>query len=83
MIDLFLNYLQSSSIITVGVLFLLSIYFILTIWVYIYKLLNLNSIISEEKNNLDSLMLGESKISNLSIIPRNIHSNTITNQVHV
>lgn len=81
MVDLFLNYLQSSTIITIGILLLLSIYFILTIWVYIYKFLNLNSKISEEKNNLDSLMLGESKISNLSVIPRQIHSNTITKEL--
>jgi len=81
MIDIILNYLESSSIITIGILILLSIYFILTIWVYVYKLLSLNSKISTEKNNLHALMLGESKISNLSVIPQQIHSKTITKEL--
>jgi biopolymer transport protein ExbB len=81
MVDLLLNYLQSSTEITVGILILLSIYFILTIWVYFYKLLSLNSKISIEKNNLDALMLGESKISTLSVIPKQLHTNTVSKEL--
>lgn len=81
MIDLVLNYLSTSSIITLGVLLFLSIYFVLSIWIYFYKLLTLNSKISTEKNNLDSLILGESKISNLSIIGKQLQSNTITKEL--
>jgi len=81
MIDLILNYLQSSNILTLGVLILLSIYFILIIWIYVYKTLTLNSNIYTEKNNLDSLILGESKITNLNIIPTNINTHTITKEL--
>jgi len=81
MIDSILNYLQASNILTLGVLILLSIYFILIVWVFIYKMLDLNSSISTEKNNLDSLLLGESKISNLNIIPKTINTTTITKEL--
>ena len=82
MIDLTLNYIQSSNILTLGVLMILSIYFILIIWVYLYKMLSLNSSISTEKNNLDSLLLGESKISNLTIIGKQLQANnTITKEL--
>jgi hypothetical protein len=81
MIDLILNYIQASNILTLGVLLLLSIYFILIVWVFIYKILTLNSSINTEKNNLDSLLLGESKITNLNIIPTTMHTNTITKEL--
>ena len=81
MIDLILNYLHSSNILTLGVLILLSIYFILIVWIYFYKTLTLNSSINTEKNNLDSLLLGESKISNLNIIPKMVMTNTITKEL--
>jgi biopolymer transport protein ExbB/TolQ len=81
MIDILLNYIQSSSAITISILILLSIYFVLTIWVYIYKILSLNSKINTEKNNLDSLLLGESKISNLTIIPKQIHNSSVSKEL--
>jgi len=81
MIDLILNYLQTSNILTISVLMLLSIYFILIFWVFIYKIISLNSSITTEKNNLDSLLLGESKISDLNIIPNTISSNPITKEL--
>jgi len=81
MIDVILDYLQSSTIITVGVLVFLSIYFILTIWIFIFKFLSLNSSINNEKNNLDSLLLGESKIENLNIIPNNMHTQTLNKEL--
>ena len=81
MIDLILNYLESSNILTLGVLILLSIYFILIIWIYVYKTLTINSSINTEKNNLDSLILGESKITNLNVIPKNINTPTITKEL--
>jgi len=81
MIDIILDYLQSSTIVTVGILVFLSIYFILTIWIFIYKFLSLNSKIIIEKNNLDSLLLGESTIDNLNIIPNNIQSNTLNKEL--
>ena len=76
MIDIILNYLGKSSSITILILVTLSVYFMLAIWVYVFKFLQLNSQISEEKNTLDSLMIGESNISPTSGIGRCIKHNT-------
>lgn len=50
-----LNYLTNSSAITYIVLALLSIYLILTIWLFVYKYLSLKSLVLNEKNSLESL----------------------------
>lgn len=58
MLDTILNYFAASNAITIGVLVFLSLYLILTIWIYVYKLLELNSSINQEINSLDSLTNG-------------------------
>ena len=67
MIDTILNYFANSSAITIGVLLFLSLYFILTIWIYIYKLLELNDAINQEERSLDNISNGY-KIDPLSTI---------------
>ena len=66
MIDLVLNYFQGNGAITVGVLAFLSLYLILTIWIFVYKLLELNSSISQEKDALESLIHEDCVINPLS-----------------
>ncbi|MEA3513490.1 MAG: MotA/TolQ/ExbB proton channel family protein [Campylobacterota bacterium] len=68
MIDTILNYLNDSSTISLGVLVLLSFYFILTIWLYLYKYMQLSSNVSVEKNNLNALMGRNAVINPLSKI---------------
>jgi biopolymer transport protein ExbB/TolQ len=76
MLDIVLNYLDKSSSITILILVSLSIYFVLSIWIFMFKSLQLNSDINEEKNTLDSLMIGESSLSPTSGIGRCIKHNT-------
>ena len=81
MIDTALNYFQTNGMITVGVLLFLSIYLILTIWIFIYKWLELNSSISQEINSLDSLTARESKINPLSSIGQYIGDSPVSKEL--
>ena len=56
MFDLILDYFNSSTIITFFVLFTLSVYFIVIIWIFIYKYLSLAKLINNEKESLYMLI---------------------------
>lgn len=68
MLDTFFNYLSNSTVITIGVLSLLSLYLILSIWIFVYKYLSLTNIINQEKRHLQDFLSGDSKINPLSSI---------------
>jgi len=55
MIDIALNYIINSSAITILVLILLSFYFIMIIWIFVYKSMQLNDLINIEKESLSRL----------------------------
>ncbi len=65
MIDILLNYLTNSNAITILVLASLSVYFILTIWIFVYRLNQLNSLINIEKSSLNNL-INDANINPLS-----------------
>ena len=56
MVDAILNYLSHIGAINIGVLIVLSIYLITTFWIFIYKFFSLNSLISSNENELDSII---------------------------
>ena len=66
MLDTALNYLNNSSAISIGVLVLLSVYFILTFWIYLYKYFQLSSRTLSEKNSLHSLVSRDKVLNPLS-----------------
>ena len=68
MVDSILNYLQGSTEISIGVLVVLSLYFILVFWIFIYKYFRLSSDLTTEKNNLNSLSSREVTVNPLSRI---------------
>ncbi len=68
MVDSVLNYLEASTVISIGVLVVLSLYFIFVFWIFIYKYFNLSSAITTEKNNLGALLSRETAINPLSRI---------------
>jgi hypothetical protein len=70
MVDTLLNYLDGSSAISIGVLALLSFYFILTFWIYLFKYFQLNGKIGSEKDNLNSLLSRDKVINPISSIGR-------------
>jgi len=69
MIDSILNYLNNGGAITFFVLGLLSIYLILTIWIFSYKYMSLTALVNNEKKSLESLInrgMGINPLSSLS-----------------
>ncbi|MGE3299595.1 MAG: MotA/TolQ/ExbB proton channel family protein, partial [Arcobacter sp.] len=78
MITTLLNYLANSSAITYIVLALLSIYIIITFWVFFYRRGILNTLINNEKKSLEALTSRETRFSPLSAL--NKCSNNITSK---
>lgn len=68
MLNIISHYLENSSPITIMVLVLLSMYFILSIWIFVYKILSINYSIKQEFNSLMSMMKNDSRINSLSSI---------------
>ena len=56
MIDIILNYLNHSGLVTFFVLATLSIYFMLIIWIFFYKYISLSSLVNNEKKSLETLI---------------------------
>ena len=69
-IDLFLNYLSRSSEITIAVLLWLSLYFLITLWIIIYRYLYINSLIKKEESSLESMLMGSKTVRADSILKR-------------
>ncbi len=80
MIDTILNYFNNSSAISIGVLALLSIYFILVFWIYFYKYFQLSDYVSTEKNNLDTLLSRNAYINPLSRIGRCLNKEAVSKE---
>jgi len=78
--DTILNYINNSSAISLMVLLLLSLYFILTFWIFIYKYFQLSSLTSLEKDNLSSLVARDAKINPLSNIGQCIGDTNISKE---
>lgn len=81
MIDTVLNFINDSTIISLLVLVVLSLYFILTFWVFIYKFFQLNNSVEFEKNNLNSLISRDNVINPLSSIGRCMGDAAISKEV--
>jgi len=66
MSDTILDYLNNGSAITYFVLALLSSYFILVVWIFVYKYLSVSSLSQNEKKSLESLLNRSTTVSPLS-----------------
>ncbi len=80
MIDIFLNYILNSSAITIIVLALLSVYFILIVWIFAYRYSELSNIIEIEKSSLDNL-INESSINPLSKLVNCVGNTTFSKEI--
>ena len=78
MIDTILNYLNGSSAISIGVLVLLSVYFILSFWIFFYKYFQLLNNISSETDNLTSLVARDARVNPLSKIGQCIGDTSVS-----
>jgi len=80
MTNTILNYLTNSSAITYIVLALLSLYLIITVWIFIYRYIAIKSSIINEQKSLDSLTSRDTTFSPLSALNKcsnNSHSKEI------
>ncbi len=81
MVDTLLNYINGSSAISIGVLVLLSVYFILVFWIYLYRYFILTENITSEKNNLNSLVTSDTSLNPLSKIGQCISDRPISKEL--
>ena len=77
--DLIDFYLKSHPV-TIGVLVLLSVYFIVLNWVFFYRYFSLSSWLSKENGSLESLLLGASTVSEQSFLNKFIKTSRIVSK---
>ncbi len=68
--DIFFTYLTQGGFISTVVLVWLSVYFIITMWIYISRTLTLSNWEKVEKSSLESLLKGVAKIKKSSILSK-------------
>jgi len=68
MTNTILNYLTNSSAITYIVLALLSVYLIITLWIFLYRYFSISASIKNEEKSLESLTSRETIFSPLSAL---------------
>ncbi len=69
-------YLKSNGV-TLGVLALLSVYFIVTNWVFIYRYLTINAWVTKESQSLETLLMGASSVSDFSYLSHFIKTSEV------
>jgi len=80
MIDTILNYITNSSLITILVLVFLSIYFIITVWIYAYKSKQLNDMVDIEKQSLYQLA-SSGQMSSLSKYTKVVETKSLSKEI--
>ncbi|MDD2829301.1 MAG: MotA/TolQ/ExbB proton channel family protein [Sulfuricurvum sp.] len=79
MFELLSDFVAKSHPVTLGVLLVLSCYFILINWVFFYRWLSLNQWISVESETLETLLMGSNRLNERSYLSHFVKSgNTIT-----
>lgn len=63
MIEAFADFYAKSHPVTLGVLLVLSLYFIAINWIFYYRLFSLNQWISQENQSLESILMGTTRLS--------------------
>ncbi|WP_457747219.1 MotA/TolQ/ExbB proton channel family protein [Sulfurimonas sp.] len=82
MINNLIDFYLKSHPVTIGVLILLSIYFIILNWVFFYRYFSLNSWLTNESASLEALLLGASTVNENSFLNNFIRtSHTISKEV--
>lgn len=81
MLDTILNYLGNSSAITIVVLVLLSLYFIILFWIFIYKNINLTNLIKAEQNALEVLIGRDTTENPLSSLNKCVSGTNISKEL--
>ncbi|MDY0233224.1 MAG: MotA/TolQ/ExbB proton channel family protein [Sulfurimonas sp.] len=80
MLNNIIDFYLKSHPVTIGVLALLSIYFIVLNWVFFYRYFSINSWLKIESNSLESLLMGASKVSESSFLNNFIKTRSNVNK---
>ena len=80
MINNLVDFYLKSHPVTIGVLFLLSIYFIILNWVFLYRYFSLNSWLTREGASLEALLLGASSVNENSFLNNFIKSSSVVSK---
>jgi biopolymer transport protein ExbB/TolQ len=76
MINELIDFYLKSHPVTLGVLALLSVYFVILNWVFYYRYFSINSWISLETNSLEHLLMGASTVSDKSFLSNFLKSSS-------
>ncbi len=76
MINDLIDFYTKSHPVTLGVLFLLSIYFIILNWVFFYRYFSISSWSDRESSSLESLLMGSSSVSDKSFLNNFVKTTT-------
>jgi len=76
MINNLVDFYLKSHPVTLGVLALLSVYFIVLNWVFFYRYFTINSWLKDENNSLESLLLGATTVSDKSFLNNFLKTST-------
>lgn len=68
MLNNFIDFYLKSHPVTLGVLFVLSIYFIIMNWVFLYRYFSLGSWLTKENSSLEALLMGATTVSYQSFL---------------
>lgn len=80
MINNLIDFYLKSHPVTIGVLILLSVYFIILNWVFFYRYFSLNSWLKSESASLESLLLGATTVNENSFLNNFIKSSNIVSK---
>ncbi len=80
MINNLIDFYLKSHPVTIGVLILLSIYFIILNWAFFYRYFSLNSWLKRESASLESLLLGATTVNEDSFLNNFIKSSNIVSK---
>lgn len=82
MFSSFSTFISDSHPVTLLVLGVLSIYFITIVWTFVYRYFSLQGWVAQEKESLESLLMGSASVSPLSYIsPFLKRSKTLTKEI--
>jgi hypothetical protein len=76
MINNIIDFYLKSHPVTLGVLTILSVYFIVLNWVFFYRFFSINSWLKIESSSLENLLLGASTVSDNSFLNNFIKTST-------
>jgi len=81
MINNLIDFYLKSHPVTVGVLALLSIYFIVLNWVFFYRYFSISSWLGRENSSLESLLMGASTVNNNSFLYNFLRTRIVTKEI--